>query len=139
MSDVIMASEMLAEARRFRLYGVHFLEMFPVEQLARAFNGIGPECFPEIIRKAIDILHPDLLVVAFIHDCQWSLGKDVSWAAFDLSNDFFEINGRKVADAKYKWFDPRRYIRRHQARVFADLCRDFGWRAFIAAKKGQAK
>lgn len=134
MCDIATVNRMLDAVAAYSLCGGTFLETLTASQLAQGFNGIGPEWFPDALRRAIDRLHADFLPVAFVHDEQWAWGPCTKeW--FDLTNDMFEENGRIVADAKYGWWDPRRYIRRRQARDFAVLCRYFGWPAFMQAAK----
>ena len=122
-----------AQAREYGLSGLTFIERFSDDELAEVYNGIGPEWFPAKIRRAIDELHSDLECCALIHDVRFACN-DGTTTQFNFANAELEANGVLVANAKYAWYDPRRYIRRHQARVFADLCQCFGWSAYIAAR-----
>lgn len=124
--------QLRAQARAYGLSGVTFLDRFSDDELAAIYNGIGPEWFPAKLRRAIDELHRDLECVALIHDVRFATN-DGSTAQFNFANAELEANGVLVANAKYAWYDPRRYIRRRQARIFADLCQSFGWSAYIAA------
>lgn len=138
MSDVQTVTRLLAQAKHYGLAGVELVEAWPLEQLAADYNGIGPAWFADVIRRAIDRLSPDLQCVAFIHDVEWA-HSDGSREAFEASNARFEANGVKVANAKYRWYDLRRYIVRRKARVFADLCQDFGWSSYLAAREPSAR
>ena len=132
MSDTQTVIRLLAQARFYRLSGVDFLDALTMEQIAEAYNGIGPDWFPARLREAIDRLSADLQCVALIHDVRYSFS-DGSTAQFDAANAEFRANGEKVADAKYPWYSLRRYGLRSEARLFAKLCQDFGFAAYIAA------
>ena len=82
---------------------------------------IGPEWFPAALRDAIDRLHPSLKVVAMIHDLDYYFG-DGTTEDFNKANSAFAANGIVVADDRYGWDDPRRYLARPSARKFAALC-----------------
>ena len=108
-------------ALRLRLEGYKRLFENSNELILKVCNGIGPEWFPAAIRAAIDTLHPSLKVVAAIHDLDYYFG-DGTTEDFNRANENFAINGIAVADNRYKWYDPRRYLARHSARKFAALC-----------------
>ena len=107
-------------------YGV--LELFNEEALAEIYNGIGPDRFPKILRDALSALHPSLLPCALIHDVQYHIGGD--YEDFTFANKMFGENGKRMAYYRYGWYDPRRYLVAHKARVFAELCQSFGWKGF---------
>ncbi len=132
MSDLPTVTRLLAQARAYGLSGVSFVEAVPLEQVARDYNGIGPSWFPDVLRRAIDRLSPDLCCCALIHDVRWAHNPGTV-AAFNASNAELEANGLIVARTRYGWYDPRRYILKHKARAFADLCQAFGWSAYVAA------
>ena len=132
MSDPQTAQRLLAQAKHYGLSGADFCARLPIETLAADYNGIGPEWFPDCIRRAIDKLSADLQCVAMIHDVRFAHA-DGSTRAFNEANAELESNGRKVADAKFSWYNPKRYLVRREAHVFADLCQRFGWTAYVAA------
>lgn len=104
----------------------------PYETAVDQCNGIGPEWFPAVLRKAIDALHPSLVVVSVNHDLNWSRG-DGSASYFLVTNAAFEVNGVKVAKDKYSWYDPRRWWVIRKARQFRRLLDDFGGVAYRKA------
>ena len=108
-------------ASRLNLVGKDRLFDNSPELIAKVCNGIGPEWFPAAIRAAIDRLHPSLKVVAMIHDLDYYFG-DGTTEDFNKANSAFAANGIVVADDRYKWYDPRRYLARRSARKFAALC-----------------
>lgn len=132
MSDIETVTRLVAQAKFYRLSGADILDALTMEQIAEAYNGIGPDWFPARLREAIDRLSADLQCVALIHDVRYSFS-DGSTAQFDEANAEFRANGEKVANAKYPWYSLRRYGLRSEARLFAKLCQDFGFAAYIAA------
>lgn len=138
MSTVETALQMLALCREYKLSGTSFAERFEPDALAAAYNGIGPEWFPAKLREAIDNLAADLRPAAFIHDLRYAYG-DGTTAHFSAANAELQSNGYRIADAKYAWYSPRRYITRRRARIFAELCQSFGWTAYVeACKRGKS-
>lgn len=102
-------------------------------------NGIGPEWFPAVLRKAVDALNPTLLIVSVNHDLNWSKQREPSSEYFHASNKAFEENGIKMAKWRYGWYDPRRYWVIHKAREFRVMLDKFGALAYKNATKGMEK
>ena len=132
-------------AEKYRLEGREIIGKYNMQELCSIYNGIGPDAFPPWLRKGISALNPSLAVVAFIHDIEWH-ESDGSKEGFKASNDRFRTNGCKVADAEYAWYNPRRWLVRHQAAKFARLCQSFGWSGWaspcdcaVCCKKNQKK
>lgn len=132
-------------AEKYRLEGREIIGKYNMQELCSIYNGIGPDAFPQRLRKGISALNPSLAVVAFIHDIEWH-ESDGSREGFKASNDRFRTNGCKVADAEYAWYNPRRWLVRHQAARFARLCQSFGWSGWaspcncaVCRKKNQEK
>lgn len=123
---------LLAEAERLKLKGWELLRDTPDEIVLKVCNGIGPSWFPAALRKSIDALHPSLKSVAAIHDLRYWLG-DGTDADFNDANDDFAYNGKTVADDRYGWWNPARYIARHNAAKFAWLCKEGGKVAYHIA------
>ncbi|MEG2076732.1 MAG: hypothetical protein RRY34_09540 [Victivallaceae bacterium] len=121
-------------AFHLNLDGIEILDKYKVDELSNIYNGIGPDAFPEWLRKGISFLHPSLAVLALIHDVEWFEG-DYSKASFTASNERFKSNGYKVAKAKYAWYNPVRYVVMNQARRFGNLCQLFGWENYLKGNK----
>lgn len=122
------------DALRMNLIGADRLLQFTPEALQNICNGIGADVFPDTIREALDKLHPTLRPVAMVHDVDYYLGLN-SYEDFSFANDKFLLNGRIAARFKHKWYNPRRYIVRKQAKIFAELCQVCGWFAYLQAIK----
>lgn len=118
------------------LDGFEIAEQFTLEELADIYNGIGPDRFPEVIRKALGKMHPSLLPVAFIHDVQYHIGGTKE--DFTAANNLFKANGKRMAFARYAWYDPRRYLVWNTSRRFGNLCELFGLKGYNL-REGAAK
>ena len=70
----VTTQELIQKAYSIDLEGVHILDKYSVEEIRKIYNGIGPDRFLAIIRKALNKLHPTLLVVALIHDLEYHEG-----------------------------------------------------------------
>jgi hypothetical protein len=108
----------------------------PYEKAKEQCNGIGPEWFPTILRKAIDALNPTLFIVSVNHDENWSKKHTPSAEYFHASNKAFEENGIKMAKWRYGWYDPRRYWVIRKAREFRVILDKFGALAYKSATRG---
>ena len=123
------ALQLLDLAEGYGLWGVEFATALTDDALRAAYNGLGPAWFPAKLRDALGRLDPVLLPAALIHDVQYTYGARCR-AAFHNFNRTFALNGRIIADATYRWYDPRRYLTRRRARAYAALCDAFGWEAY---------
>ena len=112
------------------------LDMFRAvscDTACRICNGIGPEAFPAPFIRAINALHPSLVIVADNHDIGYYYGSGTA-SDFAECNRAFYANGVKIARHKYKWYDPRRYLVIFAAWRYSRLCQTtFGWAAYTAA------
>ena len=113
-------------AEKYQLEGREIIAKYTMQELCSIYNGIGCDAFPAWLRNGISELNPSLAVVAFIHDIEWH-ESDGSKEKFTASNDRFRVNGHKVANQAFSWYNPRRYLVRHRATKFARFCQLFGW------------
>ncbi len=125
--------ELIFKARNLQLEHVEILDKYSITQVSEIYNGIGPDRFPAIIRKALNKLHPTLQVVALIHDLEYHEGG--TREQFTESNDRFYRNGKTAAFAAYSWYDPRRYLVWNKARQFRNLCQLFGWKGWTKTEE----
>ena len=114
------------------------LGKYPMNELVRIYNGIGPDAFPEWLRGFVTALHPSLAAVAFIHDVEW-FESDGTDEAFKATNDRFKRNGYKVAEAEFGWWNPRRYAVMNQARRFGNYCQMFGKSGWLKCHEARLK
>ena len=118
-------------ANRYGLEHCEIAAKYTDEELAKLYNGIGPEAFPKWLRAVLDTLHPSLAPVAFIHDVEWG-DSDGTEESFAASNARFKRNGYRVARGLYPWWRLRRWIVMNDARRFGNLCQSFGWKGWRA-------
>lgn len=109
-------------ARQLRLSGCELLSDF--ELVRRDCNGIGAAWMPDWAREAVRAMHPSLVLAADIHDRRYGSGGSESDRK--AADDEFEANGLRIAEQLYHWYDPRRWLVRHQTKKFAALLRMFG-------------
>lgn len=128
MSNLETVRNLLYECEVYKLEGRKITRRFCLDELCKIYNGIGPDRFPEVLREALDTLHPALLPVAFIHDIQYHVGGTKS--DFTAANTLFKVNGKRMAFATYGWYDPRRYLVWNTARRFGNLCELFGLKGY---------
>ena len=117
-------------ARNLCLSGADFIAVLGDENVMKAYNGIGPEWLDPVVRAKLDKWLDLYSLCAVIHDCRFTFDNDGSAAKFRDANDELEFNARIVADARYSWFNPLRYLARRGGKRLADACRDFGWSAW---------
>ena len=116
------AKELYAEAVRLKL--LRSDNLFDPVRVSKVCNGIGPECWPEVMRKLADKLYPVMELAAAIHDVDYDRGGDFSdRLAADL---VFRANCELAIRAKYAWYHPWRYVKLAQAERFYEYLRLFG-------------
>ena len=104
----------------------------PIEEVQKACNGIGPECFTDSVRKLLDARHDTLKIAAMIHDVQYTYGKG-TWDDFKQANANLYYNGCELAKYRYSWYNPLRLVVMHDAGKLANICEVFGWKSYLQA------
>lgn len=122
-------------AEKLELNGHDVLKRLTNAQIRKCINGIGSEAMPKVVRKALDALHPSLVIASHCHDCQWQYDCDGGRADFLRTNADFERNGIIMAKYLYSWYNPARYIAILNARRYRKILDDFGWPAYKASFK----
>lgn len=121
------------------LEGLDFLASFSYAELARGYNGIGPEFLPEWMRDLVsdklDIFAP----CAVIHDMRNDVS-DGSREKFLAANDEFRRNCLKMADLAYPpQPGAEDDLKRARAKAVAEIlycfvsADNFGWKAWLEA------
>ena len=124
------AQDAIARAMDLKLSGAEFVATLGDENVMRAYNGIGPEWLPASMRAKLDKWLDTFSVCAVVHDCRFQFDNDGTDAKFRAANDELERNCLILANAKYAWYNPVRYLARWRGRHVADACRVFGWSAW---------
>ena len=121
------------------LAGIDALLKLDFEAVCESYNGIGPEFLPESIRAKVTQHLSVFEPAALIHDFRNEFS-DGTRSSFYATNSEFLENCLKLADAEYKWYNPRRYVARHVAHLLYKFVNsDFGWSAWLAAKDRHAQ
>lgn len=135
------ASDTIALAERLGLSGASFLDTLGPEKVAAACNGAGPERVSARCRRLLSWWFRIFKPCFDVHDCRFTYLNDGTRTLFDAANAELGLNCRKVADSRYRWFNPLRYIARFCGTVIEGTCREFGWgpwqEAYQKAKNAQ--
>ena len=129
--------ELISKAYSLDLEGVHILDKYSVEEIGKIYNGIGPDRFPDWLRKIVTDSAGIFEPAAVIHDVEYHEGG--TREQFTESNDRFYRNGKTAAFAAYSWYDPRRYLVWNKARQFRNLCQLFGWDGWKKTEEQEEK
>ena len=131
--DKAHIEELLDKAVLVDLDGVEFVVDFTVDELANAYNGIGPEWFPSELREKSTGLFSLFEPAALIHDMRNHMS-DGTLAKFHEANREFLANCLKLANNKYGVFSWRRYRARAVAYALFDFVESYGgWVAWQEA------
>ena len=128
-------------AIRLHLDGSQHLAYLPLDVLAAAYNGTGPEFLPQRIRDLLDGACRPFLPAVMIHDVDFTFS-DGSVESFKLANRRLLLNCITCANNAHPWTSWRRYALYIQAWAMyrAVSHPQFGWVAWIQAyNKNQKK
>ena len=129
------------DAIRLRLIGYTLLVYMPIEVLAAAYNGTGPEFLPHKIRDKLDSVCRPFLPAVMIHDVDFTMS-DGSRRSFRIANLRLLLNCIICATDAHPWTSWKRYalILEAWAMYRAVSHPKFGWVAWIQAyNKKQTK
>lgn len=115
------------------LDGRKFMMDLGAERVAVACNGCGPASWPQEWRNALGSWLRTFKSAFDVHDCDFTYRNDGLQPKFNEANDRLEVNCLKLADLKYAWWNPCRYIARRKGRLAAWACRTFGWKSWLDA------
>ena len=138
MGDVIEVKALLDEALALGLSGAEHCARVPIETLAANYNGIGPEWMPKKFRDKLSAKLATFAPATLIHDQRFA-ESDGSTLGFNQANEELEANCLVIADAKHAWYSPLRYFARRVAVRIADVCRLFGWVAWMDAFRARSR
>ena len=117
--------ELIRKARELNLENVEILDRYSVEEIAGIYNGIGPDRFPDWLRKIVTASTELFEAAALIHDLEFYEGGTSE--QFTAANNRFRRNCYTLVKARYGWYDPRRYLWMNKARRWSNYCELFGW------------
>ena len=143
MCDLATVSNLRAEVGRLRLHGRGLVLALPLNDLAAAYNGTGPEFFPDAIRAKLDSAARPFLPAFMVHDVDFT-NSDGTVGSFRSANTRLLVNCIICALDAHPWHSWRRYALIIEAYALYRACAKFGWIAWIQAyskntqKKGKA-
>lgn len=117
--------DLIQKARDLKLENVEILDRYSEEEISRIYNGIGPDRFPDWLRKIVTESAELFEAAALIHDVEYDEGG--TREQFTAANDRFRRNCYTLVKDRYGWYDPRRYLWMNKARRWSNYCELFGW------------
>ena len=100
-----MVAELLEQVRKYHLSAPAAFLAADLSTLQKCYNGIGPECWPVLLRKLVSELLQIFAAGALIHDFEFSHGKK-SYKHFTQANIRLAFNCVLLA-----FFGPVRLVR----------------------------
>lgn len=132
MSDLATVSHLRDEVARLRLFGWIIVLALPLDVLAAAYNGTGPEFLPDAIRAKLDDFARPLLPAVMVHDVDFDYS-DGTVGSFRSANLRLLLNCLICAFDAHPWHSWRRYALILEAYALYRACAKFGWIAWIQA------
>ena len=134
MNDYKTVSNLRAEVERLGLLGMESVISMPIEDLADAYNGTGPEFLPQRIRQKLDAVCRPFLPAVEVHDVEFTLS-DGTRRSFLIANRHLLWNCIICACDSHPWYSWRRYVLILEAWAMyrAVSHEQFGWVAWIQA------
>ena len=125
------AKKSIEAIREAELYGWGFVRSLGPEKVAAACNGCGPDSWRQEWRDRLGRWLKTFKLAFDGHDCRHAYDNDGSREKWEYANNELEKNCILLADRKYAWYNPIRYVARKKGRLAADACRTvFGWSAW---------
>ena len=128
--------ELIQKAYSLNLEGVHILDKYSVEEIGKIYNGIGPDRFPDWLRKIVTESASLFEAAALIHDVEYDEGG--TREQFTAANDRFRRNCYTLVKDRYGWYDIRRYLWMNKARRWSNYCQLFGWDGWTKTEEESA-
>lgn len=131
---------LIARGVEAELLGMDFVQSLDLETVRDGYNGIGPEFLDSDTRAKVTDRLAIFEPAALVHDLRNEFSDGTRYS-FNFANYEFLQNCRKLADLKYGWYNPHRYVARHVAHLLyaAVSAEKFGWRAWLEAKERHEK
>ena len=129
---IIHAHNLRQKALDLKLNAPKSFWLAPDAELARLYNGCGPDWMNRFPRKALTFAMRVFEPAILIHDYRFEFA-DGSRKSFDEANSEFYANCKKLAITSFKWYDPERYKWLLRAFTAWRFCVRGGWSAWIDA------
>ena len=135
MNDV---SHLRDEVARLRLLGHLIVLALPLDVLAAAYNGTGPEFLPGVIRAKLDSVARPFSPAVMVHDVDYTFS-DGTVGSFQEANRRLLVNCIICALDTHPWYSWRRYALILEAWALYRACTQFGWIAWHLAYNKNTK
>ena len=132
MNNLTTISRLRAEVARLRLIGADLVLALPLDDLAAAYNGTGPEFLPDSIRAKLDSAARPFLPAVMVHDVDFTRS-DGTVGSFRSANRRLLVNCILCALDAHPWYSWRRYALILEAWAIYRACTHFGWIPWILA------
>ncbi len=124
MTTIERIKQIITIARQNDLEKREIIWSFDYDELAKIYNGIGPDRFPDWLRAIVTEANGLFEPAALIHDLEYYIGG--TKADFTAANDRFRRNCYTLVKSAYAWWSPMRYVLLNRARRWANYCEMFG-------------
>ena len=131
-------SHLRDEVARLRLVGRDLVLAQPLDVLAAAYNGTGPEFLPDEIRAKLDDFARPFLPAVMVHDVDFTYS-DGTVGSFRSANRRLLVNCLICALDAHPWHSWRRYALILEAWALYRACTKFGWIAWRLAYNKNTK
>ena len=121
-----------SEVDRLQLKGCDKVLIKPIAQLAKIYNGTGPEFLPEGARVALDKIAAPFLPAVMVHDDDFE-DSDGTVVSFHAANKRLLANCITCATDAAPWYSWKRYALYAEAWTIYRACEKFGWIAWLSA------
>lgn len=138
VNKLTTVSHLRAEVGRLRLFGHLIVLALPLDVLAAAYNGTGPEFLHAPIRAKLDAAARPLLPAVMVHDVDFTLS-DGTVCSFRSANRRLLVNCIICAIDAHPWYSWRRYALILEAWALYRACAKFGWIPWILAYNKNTK
>ena len=138
MNNLTTISHLRAEVGRLRLLGRDLVLSLPLDDLAAAYNGTGPEFLPDAIRAKLDDACRPFLPAVMVHDVDFT-SSDGSVGSFRSANRRLLVNCILCSFDAHPWYSWRRYALILEALAIYRSCSQFGWIPWILAYSKNTK
>ena len=139
MKDIVEIARLIDKGHKAGC-DMSFCETLMLSEIARVYNGTGPDSWPSWARAKLDEELKLFAPAVMVHDCDFEFS-DGSRDQFYAANDRLTENCVKLADARYSGWSPIKVWKRLRARaagrLMGRLCNDFGWSAYLDAHKSK--
>lgn len=115
---------LLQKIKELNLDGQDVISHYSVEDIARIYNGIGPDRFPDWLRNFLSELNEIILPAALIHDLDYDLGGN--WDDFYASNKRLGNNSIKCIKDKFGKYSLKYWFYLAKVHVFVKICNKYG-------------